>query len=481
MRRLVRVRQRRRQLQRPCNHRVRGGGRHVLWDVESASTRNPRSSPCVPSHGQIRSRHTRRRTQARRAACCARRATGGSIGMTIARGNRLEALPIIEAKLHPSRPRAARSTASRIVDRLLDPDAPTLVTLAAPAGYGKTTVLAQWVARERRPVAWLTVDAADNDPTVFVAYLASVARPHRRRRRARSSAGRRWRAAGSCRSPCRVSWRTSTAGRAGRARDRRRAPADRPDVARRARDVREPSAARASTSRSRAGSRRGSPSRACAPSARCSRSTSRRSRSTRWRRQRSPPRPAGRSRTRTRRRSWRGPRAGRRASTSRRSPMTGSNRRAGWTIGGVRRGRADRRLPPVGGRPPHRRRRHDRPDAVGRPRAAGAAGGRGRHRPGRRRGSSRGARRAEPVHPGRRPRRALVPLPQAPPGLPARRARAPGAGHDRRRSTAPPRPGPPAQARSTSRSTTPSPPATGRTRRSSSRRTASSRSRPATS
>ena len=94
--------------------------------------------------------------------------------MTIARGSRLEALPIIEAKVHPVAAARGSVDRSRIVDRLLDPRAPTLVTMAAPAGYGKTTVLAQWVEREARPVAWLTVDAADNDPTVFVAYLASA-------------------------------------------------------------------------------------------------------------------------------------------------------------------------------------------------------------------------------------------------------------------------------------------------------------------
>jgi LuxR family maltose regulon positive regulatory protein len=94
--------------------------------------------------------------------------------MTIARGSRVDALPIIEAKVHPVSAARGSVDRSRIVDRLLDPDAPTLVTLAAPAGYGKTTVLAQWVEREARPVAWLTVDAADNDPTVFVTYLASA-------------------------------------------------------------------------------------------------------------------------------------------------------------------------------------------------------------------------------------------------------------------------------------------------------------------
>ncbi|HEY5168465.1 MAG TPA: hypothetical protein VIK03_03590, partial [Thermoleophilia bacterium] len=47
-----------------------------------------------------------------------------------------------------------------------------LVLVAAPAGYGKTTTLAQWVAADPRPGAWLQLDAADDDPVVFLTYLA---------------------------------------------------------------------------------------------------------------------------------------------------------------------------------------------------------------------------------------------------------------------------------------------------------------------
>ncbi len=42
-----------------------------------------------------------------------------------------------------------------------------LVLVCAPAGYGKTVVLAEWVALGRRPVAWLSLDAGDNDPARF--------------------------------------------------------------------------------------------------------------------------------------------------------------------------------------------------------------------------------------------------------------------------------------------------------------------------
>jgi LuxR family maltose regulon positive regulatory protein len=42
--------------------------------------------------------------------------------------------------------------------------------VSAPAGFGKTTLVAAWVARCPHPVAWLSLDDADNDPTRFLAY-----------------------------------------------------------------------------------------------------------------------------------------------------------------------------------------------------------------------------------------------------------------------------------------------------------------------
>lgn len=46
-----------------------------------------------------------------------------------------------------------------------------LTLISAPAGYGKTTLLAEWTAMTRLPVVWLSLEAADNDPTRFLSYL----------------------------------------------------------------------------------------------------------------------------------------------------------------------------------------------------------------------------------------------------------------------------------------------------------------------
>jgi ATP/maltotriose-dependent transcriptional regulator MalT len=53
-----------------------------------------------------------------------------------------------------------------------------LIVVACPAGYGKSTLLADWAASrgEHAPVAWLSVNEADNDPVVFWAHLGRALR-----------------------------------------------------------------------------------------------------------------------------------------------------------------------------------------------------------------------------------------------------------------------------------------------------------------
>jgi LuxR family maltose regulon positive regulatory protein len=49
-----------------------------------------------------------------------------------------------------------------------------LTLVSAPAGFGKTTLLAQWLAESDTPVAWISLEAEDNDPARFLSYLITA-------------------------------------------------------------------------------------------------------------------------------------------------------------------------------------------------------------------------------------------------------------------------------------------------------------------
>ena len=77
-------------------------------------------------------------------------------------------------------PRSARHRVVRteLVDRLVSARPRRLTLLSAPAGWGKTTLLAEWTAdpRETRPFAWVTLDRGDNDPVRFWGYVIEALR-----------------------------------------------------------------------------------------------------------------------------------------------------------------------------------------------------------------------------------------------------------------------------------------------------------------
>jgi LuxR family maltose regulon positive regulatory protein len=62
----------------------------------------------------------------------------------------------------------------RLMERLQAVLTCRLTLVSAPAGFGKTTLVSEWVAGCERPVAWLSLDESDNDPTRFLAYLVAA-------------------------------------------------------------------------------------------------------------------------------------------------------------------------------------------------------------------------------------------------------------------------------------------------------------------
>src|SRR6185437_2234968 len=76
-----------------------------------------------------------------------------------------------ESKFHPPRARTGIVVRTALVRRLAATTAP-VITVSAPPGYGKTTLMAQWAERTGSQVAWLSCDAGDNDPVVLLSALA---------------------------------------------------------------------------------------------------------------------------------------------------------------------------------------------------------------------------------------------------------------------------------------------------------------------
>ncbi len=84
--------------------------------------------------------------------------------------------PILATKLYIPPPRAKVVLRTRLIERLNEGHSSghKLTLISAPAGFGKTTLVSEWVAGCERPVAWLSLDEGDNDPTRFLAYLVAA-------------------------------------------------------------------------------------------------------------------------------------------------------------------------------------------------------------------------------------------------------------------------------------------------------------------
>jgi LuxR family maltose regulon positive regulatory protein len=83
---------------------------------------------------------------------------------------------LLTTKLYAPPPRLNRVARSRLLERLdeglrLEHK---LTLLSAPAGFGKTTLLSEWVARCGHSVAWLSLDEVDNDPARFWVYFVAA-------------------------------------------------------------------------------------------------------------------------------------------------------------------------------------------------------------------------------------------------------------------------------------------------------------------
>jgi len=84
--------------------------------------------------------------------------------------------PILATKIYIPPSRSNIVLRPRLIERLNKGLQYTsgVTLISAPAGFGKTTLVGEWIADCERPAAWLSLDEGDNDPTRFLAYLVAA-------------------------------------------------------------------------------------------------------------------------------------------------------------------------------------------------------------------------------------------------------------------------------------------------------------------
>jgi LuxR family transcriptional regulator, maltose regulon positive regulatory protein len=80
---------------------------------------------------------------------------------------------LLDAKLSVPQPRRGSVSRAKLIETGRASDF-RVVAVTAPAGYGKSTLLAQWARAEDRPVAWASLDRFDDDPAVLLSLLAAA-------------------------------------------------------------------------------------------------------------------------------------------------------------------------------------------------------------------------------------------------------------------------------------------------------------------
>jgi LuxR family transcriptional regulator, maltose regulon positive regulatory protein len=85
-------------------------------------------------------------------------------------------MPILATKLYIPPPRPGIVQRPGLTERLNDGLAlgHKLTLISAAAGFGKTTLVSEWIASYGRPVAWVSLDERDSDPIRFISYLVSA-------------------------------------------------------------------------------------------------------------------------------------------------------------------------------------------------------------------------------------------------------------------------------------------------------------------
>ena len=93
-------------------------------------------------------------------------------------GQTVTGIRLLETKLYIPKWRPGLVSRPRLIERMHQGSGRKLTLVSAPAGFGKTTLLAEWAAAaysaRKRPLAWVSLDQGDNDPAFFWAYVITA-------------------------------------------------------------------------------------------------------------------------------------------------------------------------------------------------------------------------------------------------------------------------------------------------------------------
>ena len=81
---------------------------------------------------------------------------------------------VVATKIRPPAVRPGAVSRTALVNRLRADRSARVVSIVAPGGYGKTSLLAQWAARDDRAFAWISLDRRDSDPVVLLRHLVAA-------------------------------------------------------------------------------------------------------------------------------------------------------------------------------------------------------------------------------------------------------------------------------------------------------------------
>ena len=79
--------------------------------------------------------------------------------------------PLLTTKFRIPQTRTTSVPRPRLVERLQQGLTQKLILISAPAGYGKTTLLCEWLTTREQATAWVSIDKRDNDPSRVWCYF----------------------------------------------------------------------------------------------------------------------------------------------------------------------------------------------------------------------------------------------------------------------------------------------------------------------